>query len=737
MRRGLAAALLALCLLPTVALAAEAPRVGLVLAGGGARGLAHIGVIKYLEERGIRIHAIAGTSMGSIIGGLYASGLTAAELEEVARGIDWRYAFDDSPPREQLPFRRKEEDFDFLVGAQLRFKDGRLRLPMGAIEGQHLNFVLHDLVAHASRISDFDRLPIPFRAVAADIVTGEAVVLSEGDLALAMRASMSIPGVFTPVELGGRLLVDGGIAKNIPVDVAQSMGVDRLVVVDIGTPLAPREQLGDVLALVDQLSNIMTRSNSEAQLALMDPADVLVRPPLEAAGIGSASFDKVDEAIRLGYEAARVLDARLSGLIASGEVERLAARPKLVMPRIAAIRVDTDAPVSRRMIRSMISQPVGERLDSKRIERDISTIYAMEEFARVDYHVSREPEGHVLHVYAKANPQGENILKLGMNWDQDSRGDSEFGLRASWHQRGLNRLGGEWYSAGELGSQSFLQSQFYQPLDTGRKLFADIGYAYAQKELNIASDGELRARAITDRHQLEVGTGYHLGNSARLRIGAYTGSADTDIQIGSPLLSSESADDGGYFTELLVDTLDRPYFPGSGLRLKSRYAKGDEGLGAEDGYRSWDSSFSASYSLGKNTVTAIGRWAEYEPDDGVAARDGVSLPSQLWTLGGFLALSGYVHDSLAGNYLGFAGITVYRRLTEQSLLPVDFPVYAGFSLEAGNTWMRRRDASVDDLIGAGSLFLGVDSPLGPIYLGVGLGENSQRALYLQVGQLLD
>lgn len=197
MRRSLSsqlsAALLALGLLASAGTQAESPRVGLVLAGGGARGLAHIGVIKYLEERGVRVQAIAGTSMGAIIGGLYASGLTASELEAVARGIDWRYAFDDSPPRDQIPFRRKEEDFDFLVGAQLRFKDGRLRLPMGAIEGQHLNFVLHDLVAHASRIRDFDELPIPYRAVAADIVTGEAVVLSKGDLALAMRASMSIP----------------------------------------------------------------------------------------------------------------------------------------------------------------------------------------------------------------------------------------------------------------------------------------------------------------------------------------------------------------------------------------------------------------------------------------------------------------------------------------------------------------------------------------------------------------
>ncbi|MEN9807324.1 MAG: hypothetical protein RL756_1844, partial [Pseudomonadota bacterium] len=278
MRRALTAlAALALVLVLTAskataeptATAGGAPRVGLVLSGGGARGLAHIGVIKYLEENNIHVHAIAGTSMGSVIGGMYASGMNAAQLEQVARTLDWRGAFDDNTSREQQDYRRKREDFDFLIGARLRFKEGKLGIPMGAIEGQRLNLLLHDLVKQVSGINDFDQLPIPYRAVASDIVTGDAVILERGDLAVAMRASMSIPGVFTPIELDGHLLVDGGIAKNIPVDVVQDMGVDRLIVIDIGTPLAPRDKLGNVLALMDQLTTIMTRKNSEQQIAKM------------------------------------------------------------------------------------------------------------------------------------------------------------------------------------------------------------------------------------------------------------------------------------------------------------------------------------------------------------------------------------------------------------------------------------------------------------------------------------
>ncbi len=715
----------------------ERPRVGLVLAGGGARGIAHIGVIKYLEEQGIHIDAVAGTSMGSIIGGLYASGLTAAELEETARSIDWRYALDDDTPRDRLPFRRKEQDYDFLVGASLRFKDGVLKLPMGAIEGQHLNFVLHDLVAHASRIRDFDKLPIPYRAVAADIVTGEAVVLSKGDLALAMRASMSIPGVFTPVDIDGHLLVDGGIAMNIPVTVAQAMGVDRLVVVDIGTPLAPREKLDNVLSLVDQLTNIMTRTNSELQLKQMREGDVLVRPALDAAGITATSFDQPEEAIAIGYAAAKSLAPELATLADSDEAQRLAKRPRLVLPRIAEIRIDTDSSVPEKLLRNMITQPIGERLDRDRIESDIADIYGLDEFARVDYDVLKEAHGYVLRVKATRNPQGDNVLKLGLNWDQDSRGESEFGVRGSWHQRGLNRLGAEWYSAGQLGGHSFFLTQFYQPLDTARLVFADVAYQYEQRQLNLSDDGELRARAVVDDHQLELAGGYNISNVARLRAGAYLGTANNDIEIGSPLLSSSSEDDAGWFAELKVDTLDRAYFPGSGLRFRTRFSEGEEAWGAETDYRSWETGFSASKSLGRNTFTLGGRWSQIELDEQASGARILTLPSQAFTLGGFLALSGYTRDSLAGNYLGFASLSWYRRLTEQSLLPVDLPVYAGMSLEAGNTWMRKGEASFGDLIHAGSVFLGVDSPLGPIYIGLGLGENNQRAMYLQIGQPLD
>lgn len=731
------ALLLCLTLIATVfAQAAEPARIGLVLAGGGARGLAHIGVIKYLEEQGIRADAVAGTSMGSVIGGLYASGMNAAEIEHAARTLDWRYAFDDSTPRDQLSFRRKQDDFDFLIGAKLHFKNGRLRLPMGAVEGQHLNFILHDLVAHVASIRDFDKLPIPYRAVASDIVTGDAVVLSGGDLAVAMRASMSIPGVFVPVDIGGKLLVDGGIAKNIPVDVVQAMGVDRLIVIDIGTPLSTRDKLDNVLSLMDQLTNIMTRKNSEAQLALMRPGDVLLSPDLDSAGVTTMAFEMVDEAISLGYAAAKAMAPQIAALgAARTPAERFVARPQEKLPVITAVRTETDSDVPEELISNMITHPLGQPLDKDHVETDIADIYGLEEFSRVDYEVLREESGHTLLVRATANPTGSSFLKLGLSWDQDSRGTSEFALRGSWRQKGINRLGAEWYTVAGVGGNSLFQSEFYQPLDVERRFFIDPEYRYQQKKINISEGGEVRARTIVDTQTVELGGGMNIGNDAQLRAGVFAANSDSDIEIGAPVFSSQTDFGAGYFAQFQYDTLDRPYFPGKGTRLISRYDHGDEDFDSDLDYDSWSTALTSSVSFGRTSITGIARWSEVDYD--IVPGAGDVVPALAYTLGGFLNLSGFTKDSIAGNYRGLAGITAYRRLTDQSLLPVDFPVYAGFSLEAGNVWLRQDDAGFDDLEYAGSLYLGVDSPIGPVYLGVGLGEDDQRALYLQIGQLLD
>lgn len=303
---------LALILLPLATLADQAhPRIGLVLSGGAARGLAHIGVLRALEEQGVHIDAIAGTSMGAVIGGLYASGYSVDELEKLALAIDWRQALSDAPLRDDVPFRRKQDDRDFLVKQKLSFRDdGSLGLPLGVIQGQNLALLLESLLVHTSDTRDFDRLAIPFRAVATDISTGEKVVFRKGHLPQAIRASMSIPAVFAPVEVDGQLLVDGGMVDNIPVDVAREMGVDLVITVDIGTPLRGRKELLTVVDVLNQSVTLMTRRNSEAQLATLGPDDILVQPPL--AGFSATDFGRARQMIDAGYRAATILKNRFA-----------------------------------------------------------------------------------------------------------------------------------------------------------------------------------------------------------------------------------------------------------------------------------------------------------------------------------------------------------------------------------------------------------------------------------------
>src|SRR5580693_1329575 len=219
------------------------PRICLVLSGGGARGMAHIGVLKVLEDMRIPIDCIAGTSMGAIVGGLYASGMTAREIDATMRSLDWQEAFRDAPPRRDLAFRRKQDDRNFLVRLPLGLKHGQILLPKGFIQGQKLQETLRQLTLQFNDSTDFDRLPTAFRAVATDLESGAAVLLDKGDLAIAMRASISAPGVFAPVDYQGRLLVDGGLAENLPVNVARDMNADVLIVSDVSFPLQDRGHL--------------------------------------------------------------------------------------------------------------------------------------------------------------------------------------------------------------------------------------------------------------------------------------------------------------------------------------------------------------------------------------------------------------------------------------------------------------------------------------------------------------
>jgi len=462
------------CLLLTIATShAERPRIGLVLGGGGARGAAHIGVLKELERHRVPIDAIAGTSMGAIVGGLYASGMSPAEIEEIVASFDWADAMSDKPARKDLSFRRKQDDIRYPINLELGFRDSELLLPMGMIQGQKLDLILRELTIDVSHISNFDDLPIPFRAVATDVETGEAHVMGQGDLARSIRASMSVPAVFAPTEVDGHLLVDGGIAANLPVDVLRKMGVDIIIAVDVEFPLYSGEELNSALAISEQILTILMRRETVRQIETLSDQDILIRPEL---GIfASSDFGKIMETIEPGEIAAREVAERLSHLSVdeqqfSDHLAQRAASPA-IDDRLAFVRVTHDGRLSPGLLESRLDVAAGDRIDTDQLAYDAELLYGLNLYEQVSYQLVEEKGETGVEFRARSKSWGPNLLKFAVTLENDFEGSTAFNIGTRLTKIGINTRGAEWRTDFQLGTDPLLVSEFYQPLGDRSRLF--------------------------------------------------------------------------------------------------------------------------------------------------------------------------------------------------------------------------------------------------------------------------
>jgi len=375
----------------------DRPRIGLVLGGGGARGAAHVGVLKVLEELKIPIDCIAGNSMGAIVGGLYASGLSPEDIGREMTAMDWDDVMDDRPPRPHRQFRRKRDDDNYLVKKQLGFGDGKVKFPLGAIQGQKFDRELSRLTAPAAGVRDFDKLPIPFRAVATDVETGKAVELSSGNLARAIRASMAVPGAFDAVEINGKLLVDGLVANNVPVDVARDMGADTVIVVNVGTPLLKRDQITDVFAVISQMTGILSDRNVEAQLRTLRNQDIYIQ--VDLGDISTTDFKRAGEAIAIGEKAARAAHDKLAVLSSEpSEYRQYAAAHSAPVqkPRVVSfVRIDKETRIGEDVLARPFQPLIGKPIDYQTLSYSIEELYGWDIFESVRYEIVRKTETRV------------------------------------------------------------------------------------------------------------------------------------------------------------------------------------------------------------------------------------------------------------------------------------------------------------------------------------------------------
>ena len=700
------------------------PKIGLVLAGGGAKGAAHVGVLKVLEEMHIPIDYVVGTSMGSIIGGLYASGISPQEIEREIQSIDWKDVFRDEPNREDRSFRRKQDDALYVFKAKPGFNDGKIELPLAYVHGQKFDLQLNRLTVQVNHIKDFDQLPIPYRAVATDLETGREVVLKSGNLARSLRASMAVPGAFDPVEIDGRILVDGGISNNVPVSVARAMGADIVIVSDLGSDLLTREQITGALDVAGQLVNFLFALNSHDQLRSLGPRDVLITSKL--GDIGAGSFDRIAEAMPLGEQAARRAEESLRRYSLSQEdyKRHLAARgqPKAEARTVAFVRIENQSKVSDEVISSHITAKPGEPLNISRLEHDIQQIYGLEIFESVRYELVEENGKTGIVIQAKEKPWGPGYLQAGLITSSNFEGDAAFRFGMTYTQTQINALNGEWRIGGQIGDEPAAFGEIFQPLDPGARYFLAGKLGYQTKNINLYdSAGNNIAEARARGYAIELGAGRQFGTWGELRLGYRRGSGDIEIGIGAPT-PEQDYDTGEFFVRLTDDKLDSVYFPTKGHAGKAEWRISREDFGADTDFDQVSLGYNHAYSWGRNTLLG-GLNVEATLDDNAPIQS-------LNRLGGFLRLSGLAQDQLTGQQSGIARLIYLRRINDIQF----FKAYAGASLELGNVWQDSGDI-FDDPIFAGSAFIGADTPIGPIYLGYGHSDSGDGSVYLFLGPL--
>lgn len=702
------------------------PKIGLALSGGGARGLAHIGVLKVLEEMRVPVHCITGTSMGAIVGGTYAAGTPAARLEEIVLKANWDEIFRDHPPREEISVRRKADDYKTLFAPEVGVKNGSVALPKGLIAGVSIESFFRTLATPAFGISDFRKLPIPFRAMATDIETGESVVLDKGSVALAMRASMSVPGAIAPVEIDGRLLVDGGIANNLPINEARKLCGDVVIAVNISTPPLTRKEIDSALTVSAQLVNFLGKQTVDEELKSIGPSDVLILPDL--GDISAAKFDRSKDAIRVGEEAARKAAESLKRYSLPPEQYAALREHQIAESKqlgtVDEIKITGLERSNPEVLHELVKSKPGEPLVEEKVGADLRRIYGRGDFESIGYHIDGDTGPRAMVIEPREKSWGPDYLRFGLGLASDFQGDNQFNLLVQYRKTWINRLGGELLVEGQVGQNTKLATEWYQPIDESGRWFVAPYAQIGESTRGVFIGDDKIADYLVKYAQGGVDAGAVLGTVGELRLGPVWTHVNAHVDTGSPVLPSVKQLTAGPRLQLYVDQLDHAWFASQGYLARVSAYAATTALGSELNYRRIEGQGMAAWSWGEHTlqVTAAG---------GTAMNS--NMPAyESFTLGGPLRLSGYRVNEFAGREYWFGRAMYYNKIFPLPDL-LGSGVYFGGSAEVGRMWDRFDGLPSAGTLWSGSAFLGADTFAGPAYLGIGMGEAGRWSVYLLLG----
>jgi NTE family protein len=647
-------------------------------------------------------------------------------MEKKVLAADWDAIFRDQPPREEISIRRKIDDYKTLFAPEFGVKDGGLALPKGVIAGVSIESFFRSLASPSFGITDFSKLPIPFRAMATDIETGESVVMERGSVAQAMRASMSVPGAIAPVEFEGRLLVDGGIANNLPINEARKLCADVVIAVNISTPPMKRGEITSALSVVGQLINFLGKQTVDDQLKSLGAGDVLIAPDL--GDISSGKFDRSVDAIRIGEEATRALaDSLRRYSLPPAQYAALRARQVVenkALGTVDEIRVAGLERSNPQVLEALVESKPGEPLSEEKIGADLRRVYGRGGFESISYHITSDAGPRIMVIEPKEKSWGPDYLRFGLGLATDFQGDNQFNLLFQYRRTWLNRLGGEWLSEAQVGQDTHLWSEFYQPVNPAGVWFVAPYGKIGQKSRDVFVGEDKVADYLVKVGQAGLDAGVNLGTWGVLRAGPVWSRIDASVDTGSLALPSLKETTSGMRAVLFVDQTDAAYFPTRGFAIQASAYGAIDTFGSDRVYQRLEGAARGAMSWGPHTV-------------GWLVSGGTDLGSEMpayesFTLGGPLRLSAYRLNQFAGREYTFGRAMYYNRTIP---LPdiLGGGVFLGGSLEAGRMSKRFDGYPSTGTLWSGSAFLGATTFAGPAYLGIGAGKGGNWSLYLLLG----
>ncbi|HCG5294037.1 TPA: patatin-like phospholipase family protein [Vibrio parahaemolyticus] len=728
------------------------PKVAVVLAGGGAKGAAHIGVLKALEEMHIPVDIITGTSMGAYVGGLYATGMSADEIESFIYSVDWNSGYRDRVDRSQRRVRDKEYEDRYQITTDLGLRFGEVRAPTGVVQGQNMLRVLRETTGNLGRFESFDELAIPYRSVATDILELDEVVIGNGYLVDAMMASMSVPGALPPYKLNGHMLVDGGVVNNMPVDVARAMGADVVIAVDISTDYKTEDDFTGLFTVADQLSNYLVRRSTQQQVETLQEHDVYIRP--NVGQMETVEFDKMPWAFQSGYDITKEMESKLAGLrLSNAEYQKYIdhkqeVRKKLIYGDdrvVDEIVIVNNTHYSDVLLTNRLELETGRKIETAEIEKAVENLYALDRFELITYHFEEVDGSNLLVFDVNEKSWGPNYLNFRFFLEDDFDTDSQYGIGMSTNFTNLNSHGAEMALNVEMGTDKLIEAELYSPVLSSQEFFVAGKVAYSSEGRNLpVNDDDSSLSSVNDflpvsytEFVSEIAIGIQPTLWQELRLGGRYSSGSIEL---STLASVGNLDfeRRGLFANYRLDTLDDFAFPTRGLLVDLEYLvshdTSPEEIGqskpkdiVEDTVYEIDARFKGAMSYQRHTLVGQAEYSFVQSKNSSITLD----PREL---GGFLHLSGIPRNSLIGQNLFFSSLVYRYKWFDNDFGLFEAPVYVGASLEHGGTWSDN-DLKLNEapLYNAASIFFGVDSPIGPIMLAYGRTEQDMEAVYLIVG----